>query len=215
MGVTTGAIVLNVLYALRGSFELDIDFTSLIVAERDILASTDSDRHKLNSLGDIYYDCSLGILARSEELLNLATRNIQPKGDTAIDESFDLFLQGWMQKSVSVNFLNEYLQPRERKNYSRENVEVTEISHVEAVAAYAVEDIVAETLKIAHEENVREWEECLLEIMSLWGCDRYTFSQLVSLSNLSAGRVFLALFLSDRLNLSQDGNFYGEIEIGV
>ncbi len=195
---------------------MNLDFASLIVAEKDILASNRSDRIKLSSLGTIYYDCSQGILAKSEELLNLATRNIHPQGDVEVDESFELFLQGWLRQSVSLNFLDAYLQPRKRQAYSREsNVEVVEIAPVEAVAAFAVEDSVAETLEIAHEESVREWSECLVEVMDLWGYDSYTFGQLVSLSNLSSGRVFLALFLSERFELSKDNNFYGEVVVSI
>lgn len=88
---------------------MNLDFDSLIIAEAGILTSSKSDRLKLSSLGEIYYDCSQGILAKSEELLNLATRNINSQDDTAIEESFELFLQSWLQKSVSVNFLKEYI----------------------------------------------------------------------------------------------------------
>lgn len=213
---TTGAIALYVLYVARGSFKLNLDFASLIVAEKDILASDRSDRIKLSSLGAIYYDCSQSILAKSEELLNLATRNIHPQGDVEVDESFELFLQGWLRQSVSLNFLDAYLQPRKRQAYSREsNVEVVEIDPIEAVAAFAVEDSVAETLEIAHEESVREWAECLVEVMDLWGRDSYNFGQLVSLSNLSSGRVFLALFLSERFELTKDNNFYGGVVVSI
>lgn len=194
---------------------LNLDFASLIVAEGEILASKQSDRHKLSSLGEIYYNCSLNILAKSEELLDLATRHGDSDADVAIDASFEEFLQSWLQKSVSIDFLGAYMQPRQRQEYTREasDVEVIEIESVEAVAAFAIEDELAQTLEIAHEESIAKWGECLIEVMELWGERKYTFEQLVSLSNLSRGQVFLALFLDEQFRLNQQGVFYGDIVV--
>lgn len=211
--VTTGAIVNCVLYVAKESFSLNLDFASLIVAEQDILTSAQSDRLKLSSLGEIYYDCSQGILAKSEELLNLATRDLSSQGDIVIDESFELFLQGWLRQSVSVGFLNAYMQPRKRQAYSREeSTKIREIAPIEAVAAFAVEDRVTEAVAVADEENVGEWAECLVEVMGLWGHNSYTYNQLVDLSNLSSGKLFLAVFLDERFTLSSiDSDFYNFI----
>ena len=85
----------------------------------------------------------------------------------------------------------------------------------EAISAFAMLDDLTTAEDVAHEENVSEWAMCLLEIMNLWGGDRYTFNQLISLSNLSSGRVFLALFLDDRFELDRSKDFYGEIVVNI
>lgn len=90
-----------------------------------------------------------------------------------------------------------------------------EITPVEAIAAFAINDRTIEAASIAHEENIVEWAECLVEVMSLWGRPSYGFNQLVSLSHLSPGRVFLALFLEERFKLNRSSDFYGEIVVSI
>ena len=114
---------------------------------------------------------------------------------------------------MSVNFLSDYMHPKERKAYiCQSSVEIMEIAPPQASTYFSVEEVPSQD-DVAHDENVGEWADCVTEIMSLWGCDRYTFNQLVSLSNLSSGRVFLALFLGNRFELSRGESFYHEIAI--
>ena len=194
-----------------------LDFKSLTVAETKIVASKKSDRQKLSRLGNIYYECAEGLELRSRDLLDLATKP-DNDGDTQSDETFGQHLESWMRTSISGNFLDVYLQPRPRKLYERSSVEIVEISQLQAVADFAIdevaEDIAAEVQRIrteiAHEENIELWAKSLRETMNLWGADIYTFRQLAALSSLSPSCVFLAVFLGDCFILSSDcQDFYG------
>lgn len=198
-----------------------LDFKSLIVAESEIVGSDKSDRFKLEYLGRVYYECAEGLDKRSSELLDLATRTVTD-GDSIVDETFSQHLESWMRSSIAGNFLDAYLLPKTRKSYDRSSVEITEIAPALAVKNFAPdevqtesENIVAETFSIAHEENVQLWAEYLTEVMTLWGLQHYTFRQLVALTNLSPGQVFLAVFLGDRFEFRSRKDFYDAFLISI
>lgn len=189
------------------------DFERLIIAESQTLESSQSDRTKLSSLGNIYYDYAQHLEQQSQELLDLATQpQADAQEDTIIDESFEEFLESFMIQSVSGNFLDSFLVPRERSPYpQRATTEVQELPKAEAIEFFAQQDLVAETIAIAEPEDIASWSDSLLKVMEIKR--NYNFFELVQLSGLSPGQVFLALFLGDYFELSRKSDFYGEIKI--
>ncbi|MGL6342811.1 MAG: hypothetical protein ACRC80_27185 [Waterburya sp.] len=188
------------------------DFASLIVAESATVNSSMSKSVKLARLGSIYYEGSQYLLDQAQRLLD---RQLQPEinsqEDTIVDESFSEFLDGWSRQSVSGNFLDSYLQPRERKSYERSNVAIRNLSASEAVEIFEV-DLIDQVLEIAKPEDIKLWSGCLVEKMNQ--DSSYSFSQLIKLTGLTPGQVFLALVLADCFSLRNDEeDFYGEIWI--
>ena len=195
---------------------MKISFSKLIQKIDSIKSASLAKELKLRQSGDLIYQGSVDVLKRANLSLDewqFGSKDIALE-NTLVDQSFSDFLRSHTQQAISTSFLEQYLVPRQRQEYTKgSSVEIKSLTPGEAIEEYLPDIDQEEIIALAHEEKVDDWiklsEECLKNnsVMNL--------TKIIQETNLSLAQVFISLLFGD-FCFSCQGDFYdGELEISL
>ena len=186
---------------------MDYSFDNIIQKVNLIDSSPLKDEIKLRRSGELFYQGSLGILAKAEAVLDDINKQDIDLTDTFVDKSFSDFLVSFTQQSISTNFLAKFLQPQPRADYYRETTKsIKSLSVTEALDELAEDLLESEIFTLAHDENIEAWIELVERHLKLYP-EINILPDIARLNELTLAQAFIAALFGS-FKLEHNGGFY-------
>lgn len=153
---------------------------------------------KLKLSGALIYQDSLEILEQIQIIEDTLRYRELNQEDTLVDSSFSQFLVSLTQQSVSILFLQQYLQPQVKPKYKREStVRIESLTPVEAVNEFDLDLLESEIISLAHDEDIDEWSKIVRDYLDREGKKQVYLIDIVGGTKLNLAKVFLAVLYGD------------------